>query len=65
MENKKSKSLYEHERSKNQPAYEKIRDISFSINEEFINKFVDLMWKGWKKFHPKEDKNIQDSSLKE
>ena len=51
--NQHSTSLEEHERSKNQPTCEKRRDISFPIDEEIINKFVDLMWRGWNKLQPK------------
>ena len=46
-------SLEEHERHKNKPTRENSRDISFPINEELINKYVDLMCKGWNKFRSK------------
>ena len=57
-DNQQSTSLEEHERSKNQPTCEKRRDISFPIDEEIINKFLDLMWRGCKKFWPKEGEKI-------
>ena len=49
-----STSLEEHERSKNNPTCEKRNEISFFIDEEIINKFVDHMVRVWKKFRPKE-----------
>ena len=63
--NQQSTSLEEHERIKNQPTCEKSSEISFSMDEEMINKFVDLMWRGWKKFRPKEGEKSQDKQLKE
>ena len=41
--NKPSTSLEERERSKNQSTCEKSRDMSFSVNEESINTFLDHM----------------------
>ena len=51
--NKQSRRLEEHERSKNHPTYEKSSEVSFSIDEEITDKFMDHMVRAWKKFHPK------------
>ena len=60
-----SACLEEHERGKNHPTCEKSSEISFSIDEEITNKFVDHMVRVWKKFWPKEDENSQYKPLKE
>ena len=64
-ENQQSTILEEHERIKKHPTCEKSSEISFSIDEEITNKFVDHMVRVGKKFIPKVDENIQDTPLKE
>ena len=49
----------------NHPNCEKSNEISFSVDEEITNKFVDHMVRVWKKFWPKEDEKSQDTPLME
>ena len=50
---------------KNNPTCENSKYLSFSIYEEILDKFVDQMWRLWKKFWHKGDGTSLDTPLKE
>ena len=51
--------------NKNNPTCENRKYLSFPIDEENLDKFVDQMWRLWKKFRHKEGEKSLDSPLKE
>ena len=50
--------------NKNQPTYEKSKDLFCPINEEVINTSTDIMWSMWKKFWSKKDEKSLYTPLK-